>query len=551
MGPFCADQFRPLVFLVLSAVLASAELHVSPNACPNVICRIVSYGRIDDMRWPDFADFRSRLIAFYAPSYTLAWLENDKPTGKALAMIALLKAADLKGLKPEDYDAGLWEERIEHLQRSEFDLSLTVCLMRYLADLHFGKANPGFSHLDPKVLDFDIPVFLRTELMQSADPNALITAEVEPPFEGYKRAEKALRDYLVKARTQETELSGLAATIEPGQPYLELPLLVRRLSELGEVSQDGVLSETSQTYGVHLVEAVKHFQSRHGIDPDGRIGKATIEQLNVPLAQRVLQLRLTLERWRWLPHSFAQPPIVVNIPEFTLRVLDHAYETELEMRVVVGSAYENETPVFSADLTHVTVRPYWNVPRSILENEMEPELQEDRSYLASHRYQLLNAADRVVPTPNGLTDAMLTGLRTGRYRIRQMPGPDNALGLIRFGLPNAHNVYLHATPSETLFAKSRRDFSHGCVRVERPVQLAEWCLRETDGWTRAKILSAMHGNKTFQVDLARPIPVLLVYATAVVLRNGEVHFAPDIYHQDFLLKNRLLEGYPSRTTLDR
>jgi murein L,D-transpeptidase YcbB/YkuD len=551
MAPFRADRFRPLAFLLLSAALASAAPQVSPEACPNVICRIVTYGRSDDLRWPDFADYRSRLTAFYARSYSPAWLENNKPTAKALAMIALLKAADLRGLKPEDYDAGLWEGRIAHLERSEFDVSLTVCVMRFLADLHFGKANPGFFHLDPKVLDFDIPVFLRTKLMESDDPNALITAEVEPPFEGYKRGEKTLRDYLVKARESEAKLSDGAATIEPGRPYSELQPLAQRLRQLGDLPDSGVPLENSKAYRGTLVEAVKHFQSRHGLDPDGRIGKATIEQLNVPLTQRVLQLRLTLERWRWIPHSFSQPPIVVNIPEFTLRALNSAYETELEMRVVVGSAYENETPVFAADLTHVTFRPYWNVPRSILENEMEPELAEDRSYLATHRYQLLNAADRVVPTSSGLTDAMLLGLRTGRYRIRQMPGPDNALGLIRFGLPNAHNVYLHATPSGALFAKSRRDFSHGCVRVEHPVPLAEWCLRETDGWNRAKILTAMHGSKTFQVDLKKPIPVLLVYATAIALRNGEVHFASDIYHQDLLLENRLAEGYPSRTTLDR
>jgi murein L,D-transpeptidase YcbB/YkuD len=529
---------------MLSAALAWAQ-SIDSESCPNTLCRIVVHGRASDLRFPDFVDFRSRLIAFYAPAYSPVWLNGDGPTSQALSMIALLKAADRKGLKPEDYDDGLWEEQIAHLDRSQFDVCLTVSLMRYLADLHFGKANPGFFHLDPQYRDFDIPNFLRLKLMRATDLNALIVGEVEPPYEEYKRTQKALADYLLKLRAPDITLSNVAATIEPGTPYPELKLLSRRLQQLGDLSPTQPIPEK---YEGEIVEAVKHFQSRHGLDPDGLLGKATIEQLNVPLSHRVLQLRLSLERWRWVPHSFLHPPIVVNIPEFTLRTLNTFYETDLEMKVVVGSSYENQTPVFSANLGYITFRPYWNVPRSILENEMLEKMKDDRNYLSTNHYELVNAAEKVISTPHGLTDAMLGGLTIGRYRIRQIPGPHNALGLIRFGIPNEHNVYLHDTPSQTLFSKARRDFSHGCVRVEHPVELAEWSLRETDSWTPAKIRAAMHGSRTFQVDLKNPIPVLLVYATAVVMQNGEVHFASDIYSQDALLENRLAQGYPSRTT---
>jgi murein L,D-transpeptidase YcbB/YkuD len=508
----------------------------------------VALGRSGDLRWPDFVDFRSRLVAFYAPTYSPAWLTEDGPTPQALAMISLLKAADLRGLKPEDYNADLWEEQIAHLDRSQFDVCLTVSLMRYLADLHFGKANPGFYHLETKYRDFDIPSFLRLKLMGATDPSALITAEVEPPYEGYKRAQQALAEYLIKVREPETALSDLAATVEPESHYSEVKLLRQRLQQLGDLPGGETIPENASLYSGALVDGVIHFQARHGLEPDGRLGTATLIQLNVPLSQRVLQLRLAMERWRWVPHTFSHPPIVVNIPEFTLRTLNSSYETDLEMKVVVGSSYENETPVFSANLTYITFRPYWNVPSSILENEMISRLEQDRDYLATHRYQLVNAAERVVPAPKGLTDSMLNGLRSGRYRIRQMPGPGCALGLIRFGIPNEHNVYLHDTPSQTIFSLARRDFSHGCVRIERPVQLAEWSLRGTDSWSQAKILMAMHGGRTFQVNLKNPIPVLLVYATAVVLRNNEVRFASDIYRQDALLADRLAQGYPSRTT---
>jgi murein L,D-transpeptidase YcbB/YkuD len=179
---------------------------------------------------------------------------------------------------------------------------------------------------------------------------------------------------------------------------------------------------------------------------------------------------------------------------------------------------------------------------------MAARLAADRDYLAVHRYQIVNASEKVIPIPGGLSDAVLKRLLDGRYLIRQMPGPDCALGLIRFGIPNEHNVYLHDTPSQTLFAKSRRDFSHGCVRVEHPVQLAEWCLRETGRWPEARIRAAMHGARTFQVNLKNPVPVLLIYETAIVQRNNELRFTLDIYHQDALLENRLARGYPSRTT---
>ena len=538
-----------LAVILLAAGLARARA-VDTEFCPTIICKIIARGRLAEMQWPDFADFRTRLTAFYAPSYAPAWLADNKPTANALAMIEILKAAELKGLKPEDYDAGLWDERVAHLDRFQFDVELTVCLMRYLADLHFGKDNPNFYHLDPKNQDFDIPSFLRNKLMSSTDPNSLLAQKVEPPFETYKRTERVLADYLAKVREPDIKLSDVTATIEPGSEYSEAFLLARRLIQLGDLPVGQAVPETSQSYAGALVEALKHFQTRHGLEPDGRLGKATIEQLNVPLAQRVLQLRLALERWRWLPHNFAQSPIMVNIPEFTLRTVDKNYQTGLEMKVVVGSAYENETPVFEASLTYITFRPYWNVPTSILQNEMASKLAADRDYLAAHRYQVVNTADKVIPIPDGLTDVVLRRLLAGRYRIRQIPGPDCALGLIRFGIPNEHNVYLHDTPSQTLFTKSRRDFSHGCVRVEHPVQLAEWCLRETGRWPQSRIRAAMHGSRTFQVNLKKPVPVLLIYETAIVERDGEVHFTLDIYHQDALLENRLARGYPSRNTSD-
>jgi murein L,D-transpeptidase YcbB/YkuD len=292
------------------------------------------------------------------------------------------------------------------------------------------------------------------------------------------------------------------------------------------------------------VDAVKHFQERHGLDVDGRIGKRTWQELNTPLIDRVRQLGLTLERWRWVPQSFPRPPVVVNIPEFRLRAFDESYRTELQMKVVVGQAYHgHQTPVFSANMTQVIFRPYWNVPLSIQLAELVPKLEKDAAYLAKNRYEVVTLQDTFVS--NGVVDKdTLARLRSGELRIRQIPGPDNALGLVAFMFPNEYAVYLHSTPATELFSRSRRDFSHGCILVEKPRELAEWVLQYQPEWTPQRIADAMNGDKTLYVKIEKPIPVLIVYATAVVLANGEVRFFEDIYGQDARLLRLLAQRRP-------
>ena len=315
------------------------------------------------------------------------------------------------------------------------------------------------------------------------------------------------------------------------------------LRRLGDLPENVTIPPDSTRFAGPLVEALKHFQLRHGLEPDGRLGKATLAQLNTPLRDRIRQLQFTLERWRWVPHSFPRPPIVVNIPEFELRALDDSYATELEMKVVVGKARDHQTPVFAADMKNVTFRPYWNVPLSIQRAELMPKLDKDAAYLAKNRYEVVTPQNTVVTT--GIVDpATLALLRSGKLRVRQIPGPENALGLVAFLFPNDHDVYLHATPAMDLFAKSRRDFSHGCIRAEKTQELAAWVLRNQSEWTPERIADAMDGTETVHVRLDKPIPVLIVYVTAVALQTGEVRFFEDIYGQDAQLAELLAKGYP-------
>jgi murein L,D-transpeptidase YcbB/YkuD len=215
-----------------------------------------------------------------------------------------------------------------------------------------------------------------------------------------------------------------------------------------------------------------------------------------------------------------------------------SHGTDLEMKVVVGKAYHHQTPVFAAEMNQVIFRPYWNVPSSIQRAELVPKIEGDSSYLAKNRYEVVTPENTVVT--NGIVDAdTLAQLRSGKLRIRQTPGPENSLGLVKFLFPNEHDVCLHATPAMELFSRSRRDFSHGCIRVEKPRQLAAWVLRNQPEWTPDRIADAMNGEKTIPVNLDQPIPVLIVYATAVVLKSGEVRFFEDIYGLDAQLVETL------------
>jgi murein L,D-transpeptidase YcbB/YkuD len=243
----------------------------------------------------------------------------------------------------------------------------------------------------------------------------------------------------------------------------------------------------------------------------------------------VRQLELTAERWRWLPRTFRAAPIVVNIPEYRLHVAEAG--DRWSMRVVVGRAYRTRTPVFASELTSVVFRPAWSVPRSIARNEIAPQVARDPGYLTRHGYELVDARGARVATPAYGREAGAL-IRSGAVRVRQPPGPENALGLLKFVFPNVYDVYMHGTPSTELFARSRRDFSHGCIRVEDPLRLAAWVLRGEPGWTAERIRETMEGSATREIRLRNPIPVFIVYGTALVAQDGTVSFFDDVYGYD-------------------
>jgi L,D-transpeptidase YcbB len=517
---------------------------------------IIQAASAPELRWPDFSDYKAHVQKFYDfYGDAMPWVRGMQPTPQAQQVIAILLSADKKGLSAEDYDGPRWSERLAKLKPAasnpseadalRFDAALTVCVMRYVSDLHIGKVNPkhfdyGF---DVDVKKYDLPEFLKENVVDVPDVSAHL-AQIEPPYPGYQRTLQALQTYMQLAKTDNGEpLPAITKTIVPGDSYPGVPRLIRWLGLLGDLPADTNLPAEATIYQGSLVNGVKNFQRRHGRAADGKITTQTLADLNVPLNTRVREMQLTLERWRWLPVILHAAPIVANVPEFRLRAYDENFKITLTMNVVVGKAYDHDTPVFRDTMQYVVFRPYWNVPYSIAKAEMLPRIARDPDYLAKKGFAVVNSRQDVV-TSGTVSSDVLEQLRAGKLFIRQNPGPQNSLGLVKFIFPNNYNIYMHDTPEQEFFSKTRRDFSHGCIRLERPADLAVWVLRDIPGWDMAHVRAAMNSGSNQQINLTHPIPVLIVYATVIVTEDGLVHFYDDIYGHDATLEKVLQQGYP-------
>jgi L,D-transpeptidase YcbB len=538
-----------------SAKSAAPPQQLSPAGQAALVAAIQA-GNLPELRWPDFSDYGKLVKAFY-DSYgnSLPWVRGMQPTSQAQQAITLLLNAGQKGLSAEDYDGPRWADRLAKLkagapQSSEadtvrFDVALTVSVMRYISDLHIGRVNPKHFDfgLDIEAKKYDLPEFLKNNVVDAPDV-ALVLAQVEPQYPGYRRTIQALNVYLDLAGKDDGEqLPALTKAIAPGDPYPGVPRLIRLLTLVGDLPAGASVAGDGTVYQGALVDAVKNFQRRHGRDPNGRIDARTWADLNEPLSRRVRQMQLTLERWRWLPLEYGKSPIIANIPEFRLRAYDENFKIALSMNVVVGKALDHNTPVFSNTMQYVVFRPYWSVPYSIARSEFLPRIVKDPDYLTKKGFDVVNSRQDVVGS-GAVTSDELAQLRAGKLFIRQQPGPKNSLGLVKFIFPNNFNIYMHDTPEQEFFSKSRRDFSHGCIRLERPADVAVWVLRDNPGWDMERVRAAMNGTTTQQVNLVHPIPVLILYATVIVTEDGQVHFYDDIYGHDASLEKVLAKGYP-------
>jgi L,D-transpeptidase YcbB len=514
------------------------------------LCRLIEAGELPDLRWPDFTNYREQVRQFYGPAFSLAWTSNSVPTPQALALIQAMRRAEERGLEPEDYDASRWTDRLARFSPSasltpdelaRFDLALTVSALRYVSHLNHGRLNPADFQTGVKRSSFDAAGFLKREIVAATDvPLAL--AQAEPAWPEYRRTLKALQDYLALTQDGEGEpVPRPKDNLFPTNTYSGVLQLAARLRRTGDLPASARIPDPG-IFEEPLVTAFKHFETRNGIEPDGILGANSYAKLATSFAQRTTQLKLALERWRWLPYQPGIPLVMVNIPEFRLR----AYEGDRQavtMKVIIGAASGKRTPVFTDRIESLTFRPYWNIPPHLQKDEIVPELRQDAHYLYKNHMEVVNGSGHVV-TNDAVTPAVLQQLDSGKLSVRQQPGDGNVLGLVKFVFPNRDGIYLHGTYDTDLFSSYRRDFSHGCIRVEHPTALASWVLRNYPEWTPASVENAMVGDQSITVKLDSPLPLLVIYNTAMVEENGDVRFSDDIYGQDAAMEKALAAARP-------
>ena len=508
---------------------------------------------------PPGPEARTQLRRLYqGSSFTPLWVSAKgklRPAGSE-ALQRLRDAGD-DGLRPDDYAARQLDSLSRGLAAQEhpagpevarLDAGLSLGVLRYLHDLHSGRVAPRSVGLamDPPSDRHDYVALLNSAVRDGSLDD--IVRELEPPLALYRLARDALKRYRDRHPDSLADQPlRLSVPLKPGQPAPGLDALARRLVATGDLAAAPPV--VPARYSGPLVDAVHRFQQRHGLAADSVLGKTTLDELNVPLSWRTHQLELTLERLRWLRDLDNAPFVLVNIPMFELTAWSSpgaGGEPAFRSGVIVGKALDTETPVFVEEMRYLIFRPYWNIPPSIAQNETVPAIEKDKDYLRKNDMEIVRGqGDDADPVE--LSDDALDRVNAGQLRIRQRPGPRNSLGLVKFVFPNDENVYLHGTPAEELFDRSRRDFSHGCVRVEDPVGLAEWVLADQPEWTRDRILGAMEDDTkaSRRVSLTRPLTVVLFYTTASVEPDGTVRFAKDIYGHDERLDQALhLAGSP-------
>jgi murein L,D-transpeptidase YcbB/YkuD len=388
MSVASAETF-PALFAEQRPALAAQRL--SASGVP-ALHGIVDSGRNADLRWSDFTPYKAEVAKLYETNaYSLLWVENGRVRPQGLAVIELLQNADAKGLDPEDYDGSRWQGRLLKLDQkpseqdlASFDTALTVSAMRYIRAIHCGRVNPKeFKfELDMGGEQLSLAEFLQTQVVNAGDPAAEIQ-KMEPPFPGYRKLLALLPVYEGYANRAEGEkLPTVTKTVRPGQAYAGVVRLGSFLQIIGDILSGMQLDPNATIYQGAIVDGVKHYQDRHGETPTGNLDARTINELNTPPAARIRQIKLTLERWRWLPHSFPQPPVVVNLPEFRVRAMNPDGTIAFYKNVVIGKAYGHKSPVFEKEIQYVVFRPYWNVTPSIQRNEIVPHIQKDPNYLA-------------------------------------------------------------------------------------------------------------------------------------------------------------------------
>jgi len=451
--------------------------------------------------------------AFYtAREGAPAWVDGLAPSKRAKDAIAVLRAAPTHGLRAEDYEAEKLSLALNALGKSDKDSDPSA-------------KKPSSQERLRQLADFDVR--LSTALLSLGRDVAIGRTTPDRIATGWT-ARRDVPDLVGTLNGDTGDLKGWLNTVEP--PHAEYAALEKALAGLRATAAADAEATEATFYDMTKKAGIAAFQEHHGLKATGVADKATLAAAKVPLAFRIAQVEVNMERWRWMPDDLGDPHLLVNIPLYHVLIREHGKTTQ-DIRVVVGKT-GHETPIFSGDMTTVVFSPYWNIPESIVEGETAPKMAKDPQYLARNNIEILrrtgSGSEAVAPSqvdwndPQALKD----------LAFRQKPGSSNALGHVKFLFPNKFNVYLHDSPAEELFTRVGRAFSHGCVRVEEPETLAKYVLRDNPDWPVEKIFKAMNSGVETSVTMKKPLPVHIAYFTAWVDEHNGLHFQPDVYGYD-------------------
>ncbi|MFD2244951.1 L,D-transpeptidase family protein [Pontibacter ruber] len=511
---------------------------------------------------PAFKAQSDLMYQFYGErDYKLAWFRDNKVIPEAQKLIEVLDNASAEGLDPKKYKLVNFDEKFKQYEdigrrdsarlqlQQEIDLALTASYFNYASDFYRGRVNPKeVSQIDWNIKNNKIKLHKALQTILKERESTYPYYEFEALHAGYVNLREALKKY-----REQQEKGGWAKvtlgklkSLKPGDTATAVLTLRKRLNPSQPID---TLNPAMRKYDGALVQQVKKFQELNGLKADGVVGGTTLKTLNVPIEDRIEQIMINMERWRWIPKrmvpkSLDQKYIWVNIPEYKMYIYEdpddspdaeRQYKKVMEMNVVVGKVL-NSTPIFSDKLEYVVMAPYWNVPNSIVEKEIKPNMLRNPDWLETQDMEIVTKEKEPKPISPYTIDWSSVTEKNFPYMVRQRPGPKNSLGSLKFLFPNEYSIYLHDTPATSLFSLNERGFSHGCVRLEKPMDLAKYLLRDMPEWNESAIRETIEAGEETWVTLPKKIQVYLVYFTSWVDSEGNVHFRNDIYGHDKKLK---------------
>jgi L,D-transpeptidase YcbB len=479
---------------------------------------------------------RAKTIRFYkASEYKTKWLEYKKPNSSYSAFLKAVAEGYKYGLNPDHYDIKDINEKLETLydnkkrtpeEVAQMDIRITASFFLFTTHLIEGRIrHVGYGDFIWKrnvVKEDDVELLLQNSSGDLFD----IIDRLHPPHEQYEKLRKALIEYrkLESSKDLIQPVSALKVKIKPGDKNSRIPFIRKKLFFTDLRRYD---PEDSLIYDEKMVEGIKQFQERHGLIVDGIISSVTMKFLNQSFKEKADLIELNLERIRWLPHEYGEDYISVNVPEYMLKVYENQRKV-LEMRVVLGTEF-NATPIFNDTLEYIVFSPTWNVPESILKEEMIPDLQTNSLAYDPERFIFYQKGKEVDPEE---IDWNEKDLNPDEFKVIERPGEENSLGLVKFIMPNNFNIYMHDTPADRLFRKNKRAFSHGCIRLEKPLEFAKYLLRDNPKWDEARMLEAMQSDEPITVLLKKKYHVEIEYRTVWVDEKGRLNFREDVYGHD-------------------